>query len=68
MSEVLYGHSGCGRCADLKAGWYLTGGDSRFYDKLKEHMQDHEYAPSMYPDVTAIGERWLRENPQPATP
>jgi len=39
---------GCGKCADIAAAHLLTGS---LYEVMREHLEDHVFAPSIYPEV-----------------
>lgn len=42
---------GCARCADLFAAHLLAGG---LYDKIQEHLTNHEFGRSIWPEVNEI--------------
>lgn len=49
----LYPVEGCGRCADLLAG-VMLGADMSL---LEDHLEDHRFGPSMYPEVEKVAKR-----------
>jgi hypothetical protein len=54
--KTLHAVPGCGHCADIVAAGLLTS-DSQFYDRLKEHLENHEFKSSIWGEVTELAKQ-----------